>query len=72
MRTKEEKQLRELLAIQHRHQNIEGYSYMYYDDGELQCGACGCDFLRDTAEVLNKKIRTYNIKLYESCTGLIK
>lgn len=69
MRTEEEKELRELLAIQHRHANIEGWSYMYFDDGELQCGICGCDFVRDSAKELNAKMYHYALKVFnESCS----
>ena len=69
MRTEEEKKLRRLLAIQHSHREIGGYSYMYFDDGEMQCVICKTDFLRDSAEQIEEAMRKYNMKvLNESCT----
>jgi len=51
--------LRKLLWLRH------GCSIgsLYGDDGELQCGKCGVDFLRDTPQHIYKKF--YNIGLAE-------
>lgn len=68
MRTEEEKKLRRLLALQHTHREISGYSYMYFDDGEMHCVICKTDFLRDSAEQIEEAMRKYNMKvLNESC-----
>ena len=71
MRTEEEKKLRRLLAFQHTHRDIDGRSYMYFDDGEMQCQVCLADFLRDTVEELEQAIIKYNVKIInESCTRI--
>lgn len=73
MRTEEEKKLRRLLAYQHTHRDIDGYSYMYFDDGEMQCVVCRADFLRDSADELEQTMIKYNVKvLNEPCTRVTK
>ena len=58
-------QLRQLLAKYHNHRDWGIlYTNMYYDDGELQCPHCGCDFLRDPAGLLDHKITVFNLKKY--------
>lgn len=55
--------LRRLLAKQHSHRDW-GLSFvrLYTDDGELQCPVCGCDFLRDSVTMLDRKITVFNLK----------
>lgn len=47
----EEKLFRSLLAVYHSC----GQCAMHTDDGEMQCKACGVDFLRDSASVIEEK-----------------
>ena len=55
--------LRQLLARQHSHREWGVvYTGMYVDDGELRCPLCGCDFLRDAVNVLDRKITVFNLK----------
>lgn len=55
--------LRRLLASAHNHHAFGiVYTGMYVDDGELQCAWCGCDFMRDSPEILHKKIQDFNHK----------
>jgi len=73
MRTEEEKKLRKLLARQHTHRDIGGYSYMYFDDGEMSCVVCRADFLRDSVDQLEEAITKYNVKVInESCIRAAK
>jgi hypothetical protein len=55
--TAENEALRELLFLTHA---SEGH-YLYGDDGEMQCNACGCDFKRDSPQQLNEKITRYSM-----------
>jgi hypothetical protein len=57
--------LRRLLFIQHGHFGASG-SEKYFDDGELQCGLCMCDFKRDDPELIETKIRAYNLKQWNA------
>lgn len=61
--TKENKRLRLMLALSHTHYNNFN-NYMYYDDGELSCNECGCDFKHDSVDLLQSKITAYNVKTY--------
>lgn len=61
--TTTEQYLRYLLATGHSHEH--GFSSMYWDDGEMQCSLCGCDFKTDTPQLLHTKIVAYNLKLWK-------
>lgn len=66
-RTKEENALRNMLFMQHRHNGSS--SCLYGDDNEMQCGVCHCDFVRDTVDVLKKKINDHAMHVYmRACT----
>lgn len=45
-------ELRRLLWENH------GHNGLYGDDGEMQCGACGVDFKRDSIKTIEKAIRS--------------
>lgn len=60
----EEYKLRVLLARGHSHHRFGiNYTDMYLDDGELQCGHCMCDFMRDSAGTLQNKMHNFNLKM---------
>lgn len=65
-RTKEENALREMLFMQHSHNGSN--ACLYGDDGEMQCGVCLCDFVRDSTEVLKQKIYVHKMREL-ACTG---
>lgn len=58
--TMRDRKLRELLFFQHSHNGSS--SCLYGDDGEMQCGVCGCDFVRDDALLLERKISDHNLR----------
>ncbi len=62
MNRDEENKLRRLLFLGHHHGGR--HAQVYGDDGEMQCAQCFCDFMRDPAEDLEKKILTFNISEY--------
>jgi len=47
------------LLLFYAHSNM--HHVVYGDDGELQCNTCGCDFKRDSSQVLLDKISNYNL-----------
>ena len=47
------------LLLFYAHSNM--HHMVYGDDGELQCNTCGCDFKRDSSQVLLDKISNYNL-----------
>lgn len=56
--------LRQLLARRHSHREWDiVYTGMYIDDGELQCPYCGCDFLRDSASMLDRKMTVFDLRM---------
>lgn len=72
----EEYKLRVLLARGHSHHTFGiPYNGMYMDDGELQCPYCSCDFMRDSAEVMQNKMHNFNLRMLKengkSSTGPI-
>ena len=50
--------LRYLLAMAHN----SATHLIYGDDGELQCGACLVDFVRDPASTIHKKIKDARLR----------
>ena len=53
----DDRKLRYLLFMGHGH---EGYPMcLYGDDGEMQCGVCFCDFVRDTPDELQRKMERW-------------
>lgn len=60
----ESRALRLLLARRHSHRDWGiVYTGMYVDDGELQCPYCGCDFLRDSVSMLDRKMEVFDLKM---------
>lgn len=55
-----ERKLRYLLFMGHRHDGNP--LCLYGDDGEMQCGVCHCDFVRDTPDELQRKIEHWNMQ----------
>ena len=53
----ENRQLRHLLFMSHGSEE----HYLYGDDGERQCNACGIDFNKDTPKVMQEKMHEFNI-----------
>ena len=53
--------LRKLLALGHGCR-----SALYGDDGELQCHECGCDFRRNSVEVIERRIFERNLRRVEA------
>ena len=50
--------LRYLLAMAHN----SATHLIYGDDGELQCGVCFVDFVRDSASTIHKKIKDARLR----------
>ena len=61
-RTKEENALRKMLFRQHSHGGSS--ACLYGDDGEMSCGVCFCDFVRDSVEELKQKTYDFNMREY--------
>jgi len=59
-RSTAESKLRQLIFFQHSHNGSS--SCLYGDDGEMQCGVCHCDFVRDSADELERKIGDWNMR----------
>lgn len=59
MKKTDERKLRYLLFMSHKHP-LPG-NYKYSDDGEMQCCECGCDFVKDTPDELEIKIEMWNL-----------
>ena len=68
-RTKEENELRYMLFMQHSHDGSS--ACLYGDDGEMSCGVCHIDFVRDSVEMIKQKNYDFNMR---ECVrlGLIK
>ena len=59
----ENEKLRYLLCCQHQHS-------CYTDDGEMQCGECDIDFVRDSADEIQNKMTAWGIKEIEKAGGI--
>jgi len=57
MSVSENKKLRYLLWAQHP------CLWKYGDDGEMQCGACGIDFKRDSASSIEEKFYQRGLRI---------
>ena len=54
------RKLRYLLFMGHGH---DGYPMcLYGDDGEMQCGVCFCDFVRDMPDDLQRKMERWSMQ----------
>lgn len=62
----EELLLREMLWLTHKNHG----SYLYGDDGEMQCSKCMIDFLRDPVNEINRKLSPTPKEISEALKNL--
>lgn len=60
---KDNKTLRYMLFMSHSHVDARGNQIdaRYRDDGQMDCNACGADFVKDSVEMLQTKMHNYGL-----------